>query len=48
MSAKGRCPLLGGFSIGVYSSLFRTLTFCPLFGGVRCSGCPLIGGFTVV
>ena len=36
------------FPWGVYSSSFRSSTFCPLFGDVHYFGCPLIGGFTVV
>ena len=31
----------------IYSCSFRSSTFCPLFRGALCLGCPLIGGFTV-
>ena len=53
MSANGRCPLLMS-AVGRFFHMefmvvhSRLQLFGLLFGGVRYSGCPLIGGLTIV
>ena len=40
-------PLFRGFLQGICTNFVRSSNFCPLFGGVQYSGCPLIRGFTI-